>query len=393
MGNSQPLRIRFFVNFVHEQGTYFRFHNLAVALARLGQKVQVYGLDHNTKSRRRWETRDGISYHIIPSARGLSLVSPLVHPASAFRMRLCAGTEPCDVAHLFQPFPAAFWAWRACRAPTKFYDWDDLWIGGILPRARIFTRGWLEGAMIARLETKLPSMAGHVTVCSQYLANKARALGAARVTVIVNGLWPFPPIGKDEARRVLGLAPDALYFGFMGRTCAELDWIFEAMRSTVASQPTLRLAICGPPPKCLDGLDPAIRTKIDYLGQLSAAQTKVFASALDLGLLPLDDTPFNQSRFPIKYAEHMAAGRPVLCSDVGECGLMAKAIPGVILAGTTRAEWVQAFESTTALLASHKAFKVDQPAVDKLFSWEHIGGALLDLYRKEARQQIATGSP
>jgi len=173
--SEHPLRIRFFANLAHEQGTYFRFHNLAIALAGLGQTVDVFALDHDTKSRRRREIRDGITYEIIPSAPGLSFVSPLVHPANILRMWCKSTSTVCDVAHLFQPFPAAFAAWRSCRAATRFFDWDGLWIGGLMTGPASGFRSWSEHMMTGFLEKRLPSMADSVTTCSAFLADIARA--------------------------------------------------------------------------------------------------------------------------------------------------------------------------------------------------------------------------
>ncbi len=385
----RPLRVRFFVNFVHPQGTYFRFHNLALALAGLGQQVEIYGLDHDTQSRRRQETRDGIVYHLVPSARGLSFISPLAHPANALRMRRQAGASPCDVAHLFQPFPAACWAWRGCTAAAKFYDWDDLWVGGLMAGRTASFRSWVERMLTGHLETKLPAMADHVTTCGHFLAHLAQTRGARHTSVLFNGLWPAPPTDQAAARRALGLVADARYVGFMGRTCDELGWIFEAMAAAAARWPGLRLALCGPPAGCLDGLDPALRGRIDFLGQLTPAQTREFACALDLGLLPLADTPFNQSRFPIKYAEYMAAGSPVLCSAIGECGRLSAEFAWVVSAGQTKAGWLRAFATAAATLAAGPLPVVDRRSVETVFSWEKIGAQLLEIYRESVARQSA----
>jgi glycosyltransferase involved in cell wall biosynthesis len=387
----RPLRIRFFTNFVHEQGTYFRFHNLARALNRLGQQVEIYGLDHDTCSRRRREVRDGIPYHVVPSARGLSLISPLVHPLNLIRLRRQVDPAPCDVAHLFQPFPAAFAAWRACDAAVKIYDWDDLWAGGLMAGQAKSFRGWSEHAMTKYFEATLPAAADHVTICGGFLRELALARGAPQATVIHNGLWPLPPAEKAAARRTLGLEAGARYVGFMGRTCDELAWIFEAMRANYECWPELRLALCGPPSGCLDGLDASLRGRIDYLGQLTPEQTRDFAAALDLGLLPLADTPFNRSRFPIKFAEYMAAGAPVLCSEIGECGRLAENFSWVLKAGTTVAGWQRAFADALVRMGGGGLPAVDAGSVNAAFSWQKIAVGLLEVYQLQVNRRAALG--
>lgn len=382
----KPLRIQFFTNFVHQQGTYFRFHNLAVALTRLGQQVELLSLDHNTQSRQRVELRDGVAYRIVPSARGLSFVSPLLHPLNVTQMRALADSSPCDVAHLFQPFPVAAVAWDACCASVKFYDWDDLWIGGLMAGSSGSLRVRAERAVIRYFETMLPTRANFVTTCGGFLAGLARARGARQVSAVFNGLWPVPPTDKNEARRALGLVADARYVGFMGRTCDELCWIFDAIRANAARWPALRFALCGPPDNCLDELEPELRGRVDYLGQLTPTQTAVFAAALDLGLLPLAETPFNRSRFPIKFAEYMAAGAPVLCSEVGECGRLAAHLPWVLKAGRSQAEWRRAFTEVMPMLAARALPVVNHHKVEEIFSWETIAAQLLKIYRAEIAQ-------
>jgi hypothetical protein len=63
---NSSLRIHFYVHHVHEVGTYFRYHNLAIDLTRLGHEVIVYAGDQNFRIKVRWKTQDGVRYHIEP---------------------------------------------------------------------------------------------------------------------------------------------------------------------------------------------------------------------------------------------------------------------------------------------------------------------------------------
>src|SRR5262249_41351435 len=155
---------------------------------------------------------------------------------------------------------------------------------------------------------------------SNFLAGRARDARARGVSVIRNGFWTGTYPDQRSARRLLGIREDALYAGFMGRTADELPWCFDALAENLGRQTDLRLAVCGAPESLPGGLEPDVRNRVDYLGQLSTEQTRAFAAAMDVGLLPLADNAFNQSRFPIKFSEHLATGTPLLCSAVGDCG-------------------------------------------------------------------------
>jgi glycosyltransferase involved in cell wall biosynthesis len=255
-----------------------------------------------------------------------------------------------DVIHIFQPFPHSCLPALFHRdlASVLIYDWDDLWWGGVFRATQKCHWRWsLTRSVIRRLEARLPAGADAVTTCSAYLRDAARIRGAAAVEVVHNGYWPAPPASsKPAARQALGLDPQAFYFGFMGRTLDEFSWCLDALAARPPEERTVRFAFCGMPPDSLDAVPAGMRSQIDYLGQLTPAQTRIFACAIDCGLLPLLDNDFNQSRFPIKFAEYLAGGAHVLASAVGEFASIAQNLPGVTLAGTTRDSWQQTLASS-----------------------------------------------
>ena len=67
---------------------------------------------------------------------------------------------------------------------------------------------------------------------------------------------------------------------------------------------------------------------------------------LDIGLLPLAPTPFNQSRLPMKFSDYMAAGLHVCCSEVGELREMVRLAPqSVTLSAPTPEAWEASVEA------------------------------------------------
>jgi hypothetical protein len=379
------LRIAFFVNFVHQQGTYFRFHNLAVGLTRLGHEVTVYAGDLNYRAAARSEVRDSVAYDIVPESILIRVLNWHCDPLTAGR-RFARRYPACDVAHLFQPFPGAAAAWVRAPARVWFYDWDDLWSGGILGGpVRGWRHFWARG-LVGFLERQLPGFADHVTAISRFLADLARDRGARGVTLLNSGSWEADPADRAAVRARLSLRPDGWYAGFMGRTAAELPWCFEALGRNLGAYPRLRLAVCGPPASCLEGLPAATRERVDYLGQLAPADARAFAGCIDLGLLPLDDNAFNRSRLPQKFGDHLAAGVPLLCSTVGECGRLIDRFPWALPAGTCQARWLTAFDAALARLAHG-----DVPAFDPAVFREHLSWD--GLSRQLARAYLAALTP
>jgi glycosyltransferase involved in cell wall biosynthesis len=235
--------------------------------------------------------------------------------------------------------------------------------------------------MVRFLEPRLPRKAQHVTTVSRFLAERAVQCGAKSVSVIHNGVWPSTFPDSQTARSRLGLRQDAFYAGFMGRTTAELSWCFDAMAENLTRFPRLRLALCGPQSSTLSDLPPPVRERLDYLGQLTPVATRDFAAAIDLGLLPLEDNPFNRSRFPIKFSDHLATGRPLLCSTVGECGQLASFYPWAIPAGTSRAEWLSAFTVALDRLMLGDFPALDPQEFNRQMSWDGLSLQLEKAYR------------
>ncbi|MBA4189054.1 MAG: hypothetical protein C0467_13735 [Planctomycetaceae bacterium] len=378
--STRPLRVHFFTSYVHEQGTYFRYHNLAIGLANLGHRVTVYGCDLKRNAVARREERDGVRYEIVPECRMQSIFSQMNNPLTAAR-RFARHYPPCDIGHLFQPFLGAAAAWRRCPARARFYDWDDQWTGGLISGPVQSSRDrWMRFAT-RLLEDRLPRWATHVIAVGDYLGEMALKRAAAGVTIVPNGYWPAPFADKTTARSKLGLKSNAFYVGFMGRTSAELPWCVDAMTAVADQYPTLRLAVCGPPIEDLGVVPTAIGERIDYLGRLSAADTRDFAAALDLGLLPLADIPFNRSRFPIKFCEHLATGNPLLCSEIGAIGRLVREFDWAIPAGTTRDEWCRSFALAVKQMVGGNRRQSDLVRFAERMSWAGLARQLETAYR------------
>jgi glycosyltransferase involved in cell wall biosynthesis len=385
------LKINFFTCFGFPQGTYFRWHNLAIGLQRLGHEVTVHAIGPRHWGRTQLEVRDGVSYVLVPTTPFISrLVDSRLDPVTLLRaMRHDTGSA--DVHHVFQPFPHSCLPGLFHRrsAGCLLYDWDDLWWGGLLTAKTGFPwrDTWLPKA-IRFLEQGMPRLADGVTTCSGFLAEAARKHGAVATQIIHNGYWHDQPApSKLAARETMELNPEAFYFGFMGRTTAEISWCVDALAATAPAGRKVRLALCGMPQSMVDGLPAEHRAAIDYLGNLTPAQTQVFARAIDCGLLPLEDTSFNQSRFPIKFAEYLAGGAHVIASAVGEFASLAAQLPGVTLTGQSRESWRSIF----ARLDLHRldtAFSTSSnSALAQKLDWQVLARQLEGFYFDRLRQK------
>jgi glycosyltransferase involved in cell wall biosynthesis len=63
---------------------------------------------------------------------------------------------------------------------------------------------------------------------------------------------------------------------------------------------------------------PDVPQRLDVVESYTAAELPTLAARLDVGLLPLDDGPWERGKCAMKALVYMAAARPVVCSPVGE---------------------------------------------------------------------------
>jgi teichuronic acid biosynthesis glycosyltransferase TuaH len=58
------------------------------------------------------------------------------------------------------------------------------------------------------------------------------------------------------------------------------------------------------------------RPNVRYAGRVPADEVPSYLAAMDVGLTPYADTPFNQASFPLKTLEYLGAGLPVVSTDL-----------------------------------------------------------------------------
>jgi teichuronic acid biosynthesis glycosyltransferase TuaH len=59
-----------------------------------------------------------------------------------------------------------------------------------------------------------------------------------------------------------------------------------------------------------------VRPNVAWVGPRAFAALPPYLGAIDVGLVPYGDSPFNRGSFPLKTLEYLAAGRPVVSTDL-----------------------------------------------------------------------------
>jgi teichuronic acid biosynthesis glycosyltransferase TuaH len=58
------------------------------------------------------------------------------------------------------------------------------------------------------------------------------------------------------------------------------------------------------------------RPNVSWVGPKPFEELPAYLGAIDVGIVPYNDSPFNRSSFPMKTLEYLAAGRPVISTDL-----------------------------------------------------------------------------
>jgi len=300
---------------------------LARPLAARGHAVRLLMPPWDTpdEAGRTW-AEDGVELRYVPlrgGAPGIAL--GLARETLAWRP---------DVVHAFKPKAysglAAEWLWRFHRERVRLVMDTDDWEGA---------GGWndlapyspLQKRFFARQERYGLTHAHAVTVASRALESLVWSLGVppARVAYLPNG--PGIPVrvvsleerAAERARLGLGQRPTVLVYSRLfefdtGRLAAVLAGIRAAV-------PDVAVLLVGAGLYAADSA--AFRAQLAAAGLLEAVvdvgwtareQLPATLAAADVGLYLMDDILLNRTKCPVKLADMLAAGVPVVAEAVGQ---------------------------------------------------------------------------
>lgn len=378
------MRIAFFVQSVFRQGTFFRWHNLAIALKQMGNIVHVYANDFNRKGGDRQEEIDGVLYDIVSETIFNKVFYSATDPLNAYK-RWNKQYPTYDVVHLFQPFLSAYVPWNKIRKRNDktlcIYDWDDLWTNGLFKEANDLRTKWVHYS-VAWLEKKLPQQANGTTVCSGYLQNLLPASATSRV--LYNGFWPkknWPD--KVSLQEKWKMHSDTFHLSYIGKTAGELAWIAAGFQAAKTAGLSVQLWIAGPDEAVVQEAGLWAMEDVHYMGMLTVDEAASLAGASDLGLIPLEDNAFNQSRFPIKFFDYLSVATPVYYSAVGELAIAGKNQIGAYAGPASQEAWIQQLPATIAAIQAAPP-KISLIELEAAYAWPAVAEQLIQFYKQLA---------
>jgi glycosyltransferase involved in cell wall biosynthesis len=339
-------------------GTYHRSWSVAHGLAARGWEV-VYTTVSTTRRYRTSESlEDGVRVVETPNWTWPGLeADDGWGPLGVVRRLGLAMSEQFDWVYPFAHTPnCALPAKRAARrhGTRLAVDWCDDFSGGVFPQRRFAraaaqeqqpikwaVQGWAEQRE-EKAEVDLLRRAEKVTVISPALLHKAIDYGLSpeRVRLAPSGceLDFFRPRPMKECRRGMGLPLDAPLLTYIANYHPDEIFLFDALARVFAERPDARLAYTGPPFSDPRVSHPPFDEQLIPLGRVEWERLPEVVSAADVALVTMADTAHNRTRFPQKFLDCMATGRPVVSCLVGEVGEIYKRHPEIGRASTPEPE-------------------------------------------------------
>lgn len=258
--------------------------------------------------------------------------------------------------------------------PPYIVDFDDAWF---------HTYGRHRLAPVRRLlGNKLNLLmrnAALVTTGNPYLLSHALRAGAPRValmpTVIDLARYAIPPAKPADSDFTIGWIGSPV-------TSRYLDLVQDTLQQCLDAGRT-RIVLVGADSEALSTLP------VERVGWNEESEVDSIMS-FDVGIMPLDNTPWERGKCGYKLIQYMACGRPILASPVGvNRDIVEHGVNGFLC--DTPEEWLQAL----TLLCRNPELRrsmgeAGRAKVEQLYTLDKIGPKLVEHLRTAAESGRAT---
>lgn len=240
--------------------------------------------------------------------------------------------QSCDIIHLQKCFAAAalpvLWVARLLGKPLH-YDWDD----DETAIARIVEKRRFSRWQLAAYERALPHFASTLTYASQAIRERA-----VRIGFPTDRMWHLP-VGADTERftpekrskeilREWNFDPGKLTVLYIGQLegAAHAHLLIQAAPQVLARFPDTQFLIVGGGEQEAALREEAAQSPacgaICMTGYMDSSRIPDIVGAADICVACFEDNPASRAKSPLKIAEYLASGKPIVASRVGEAPWM-----------------------------------------------------------------------
>lgn len=222
--------------------------------------------------------------------------------ARRLRVLLCVGHYDAVIIEkeLFPFAPAWVEHWLSWRGVRYLVDYDD----ALFHRYDKHTNAWVRRALGRKIDAVMHN-ASVVTVGNEYLAERARSAGASNVQIIPTVVDTRRYQPKYDSRKSI------ITVGWIGtpktsKYLQPLLPVFDALKRELP----VRFVAIGARREDFDGTPIEVEPWSEDTEVSSIQQ-------LDVGIMPLEDSPWERGKCGYKLIQYLACGVPVVASPVG----------------------------------------------------------------------------
>lgn len=329
---------------VRNKGTFYRPYNWAKYLVQAGHCVTIVCAPWCATTRSR--TTDDHGIKIIETPGLLNPTRLMVRLSGAYGW----GIEDIyyrykeilegdyDVVHTFEHFPNVslpFYLIPRSKRPVMVADWCDHYGKGGFREAHygdlrlgFFYRkiGFPLKCFMDFWEGYHRRKAAAVTVISRYLFRRALDKGVSpnRIFLIPGSIdtCAVRPLDIRDCKKKINIDERKKVISFLGSAQFDVDFALQAFSIVVRHIPESLFLVIGAKEKSFeqDIREAGLSGRVIQTGWCPDEMLPIYLSASDVFLLPMRDNPVNQARWPNKIGEYIAAGRPIVCTAVGDVG-------------------------------------------------------------------------
>lgn len=233
-------------------------------------------------------------------------VAPIApSPLAVGRLRRVFGRWRPDVVHVHEPFTPSTSMWATLASPTPVVAT----VHAHLDRSRLYERA---APLLGPVVRKLAATVAVSEAAASFLRS---ALPGLEPIVIPNGI----DVGAFAAAAPASL-PEGRRIAWIHRLDPQKGFrvALEAFGALLVDVPDARLVVVGDGPdrRLAEALDPAVRERVTLVGALPHDRVAGVLAASEVAIAPAT----GQESFGVTLVEAMAAGVPVIASDIAGYG-------------------------------------------------------------------------
>lgn len=309
--------------------SYLRAHALGRHLAAFGHNVTLIAGRGQPGLRPLTADVDGVRVLQMPDLLPARLRHGGLSPLDLAGRLAHVSRSQYDLVHGFEPRPSVVWPALVLRRRLGIpfvADCADLWGGGGIRSLRRPLSSATLGRFDAFWESYSRRVATAVTVIStpllDALLRQGRPAGLARLVPAGADSDRIEPLPMDRARDAFGLPREAEIVMHTGFTTYDEDLLAETFVRLARRRPKAWLVLTGGGlPKVTALAEQAgLGARLRHLGLVPHEFMSLALACADLTVLPYTDRPLNTHRYPNRFGDYLAAGKPVVTNQTGDLG-------------------------------------------------------------------------